>query len=191
MVQTWIPLPNSSLFYLSQCSSPSNSGVKERCNLKCNHLVLLFLPLSKYDTFCYLPFQSAWPNDRNLTRFGLMCSTAGRLQGRRVADEEHGSSEWQCGYIAQHVQRQVCLRALEGRWVDGRRFGWRGLLSRLMKRLYFFGISLCFLSLFTVCFVYADLCLDPSQISLVSSHFILCAPPFFRLVMSRFTWSQR
>lgn len=48
----------------------------------------------------------------------------------------------------------------------------------------FFGISLCFLSLFTVCFVSTDLCLDPSQISLVSGHFILCATPFFRLVSS-------
>lgn len=82
MVQTWIPLPTSfSLFYLSQCSSPANSGVKERGNLKCNHLVLLFLPLSKYDTFCYLPFQSAWPNDRNLTRFWahvLLCRSTTR-----------------------------------------------------------------------------------------------------------------
>lgn len=77
-----------------------------------------------------------------------MCPSAGRLQGRRVADEEHGSFKWQCGYIAQHVQRQVCVRALEGRWVEGRRFGWLGLNDAVVFFLFlFFCFFICFLSL--------------------------------------------
>lgn len=59
-----------------------------------------------------------------------------------------------------------------------------GFLFFLSFLFFLFSISLCFLSLFcfvffTVRFVFADLCLDPLKISLVSSHFILCVTPSF------------
>lgn len=56
--------------------------------------------------------------ESNLTNFAW-CYTSGRLQGRWVADEEHGSLEWQCGYTAPSVHWQICLWALEGWWVEG------------------------------------------------------------------------
>jgi len=38
-----------------------------------------------------------------------VCIPPGGLQGRRVADEEHGPSERQRGHAAPPVHRQVCL----------------------------------------------------------------------------------
>lgn len=51
----------------------------------------------------------------------------------------------------------------------------------------FFLSFLFFLVFFTVRFVCVDLCLDPLKLSLVSSHFILCATPSFS-VSSCLVW---
>ena len=45
-----------------------------------------------------------------------LCISLGGLQGRRVADEEHGPTEWQRSHSAPPVHWQVCLWALERRW---------------------------------------------------------------------------
>lgn len=96
-----------------------------------------------------------------------MCPSAGRLQGRRVADEEHGSFKWQCGYIAQHVQRQVCVRALEGRWVEGRRFGWLGLNDAVVFFLFLFFWHFI---VFSFSFALSALCTLTSVLTPLKSH---------------------